>query len=708
MISKRIPSRKDGKSSASDLLRYGAGLKLDRTTGVYIDKALRIRLSGFGLVDDGIYIGQPIDVISGLIELAALEMQSNCDLNTRVGPDKKIAHFVFSFGQTEPTEAALRDVEDSTRVALKLEGNHLATFLHSDNGHFHQHMIFSRVSKQAPHNGNSLWRDRILRDKVCRAAELKFNDLKRDRGLHRIGVNDEIVEIPIAERRENRENKQGISGSAKNIETIRAEKSFQTYVTEIRIGDHLKHATSWQDLHSIAAAYSCEIKPRGAGYVISSLGESGGQMQLSKLGVKNLSRTFGPFELATAISSIEVKGEYKPAPTKAVGSLYADWKIARASNQELKATSLSEFRKIISLSRLEVRERQKRELAGVRASVTGSDRRSAISIEKMKHSAELTQLAAETRIARSNLYKTLAQTAPDTNFRNYLQQQAQSGSDAALELVRQFGIGESTSVSIQIEFIKLKIVGAISGAADKPISRANIEHHVEHNGTIVFDLGRGRIITDSAIAKKIQLNAASANDVEAIETSLRFAASRFGKSLTLFGSPEFQRLAVETAVRNRLNIEFTDPVLETYRKSFENVVIHKEGRNVEHARTNQVRKIPSTNRGDRLHSLSECALVSDPQDVEVLLPADVSHHVGKPLTEEHTHSELRRNAIDGSNVTGASPTDSKCSFDDNHALGKKELLILPDNKVSEIAKPGYQQAPGRGRQAISNKPRKGR
>lgn len=81
--------------------------------------------------NDGVYVG--LDMAE-MIGLAATEMQANCDMNTRVGEDKKLAHFVISFNQDRPSEAVLRDTEDSMLSTIKLDKNHFATFLHNDNG----------------------------------------------------------------------------------------------------------------------------------------------------------------------------------------------------------------------------------------------------------------------------------------------------------------------------------------------------------------------------------------------------------------------------------------------------------------------------------------------------------------------------------------------------------------------------------------------
>ena len=708
MISKRILGRKDGKSSASDSLRYGAGLKIDRATGLYIDKAHRMRLSGYGLVQNGVYVNQQIEVISDVIALAALEMQSNCDLNRRVGFEKKIAHFIFGFDQQEPSEAVLRDVEDSALAVLNLDKNHFATFLHNDSGHWHLHVFASRIERDELHRGNSLWRDKTLRDKVCREVEIRHG-LNRDNGLHKIDENGTIVEIPIEQRRENRGKKKEISGSAKNIEIITGEKSFQTFCNKIRIGERLRHATSWQDIHLAAAAYKCEIKAKGAGFVICPIGEKGG-IQLSKVGLKSLAEKYGQFEVAKPNLLITVKDEYKPTPTKPAGTLYDKWKKARAEHGKLKLKEVYEFRETADRQRRGLREQQKRELAKIRSTGAGRVRASAISIKKMEHSAASTQLGTDIRAKRSALYKELAAVAPGATFRSYLQQQAQSGDDVALELARRYAMDDATDVSIQSEAIKFKIVGAISGTGTGSMTllRASIRHCVEHNGTIIFDLGRGCIVTDSSISKKIQLNAAAAVDVESIETSLRFAVSKFGKSLTLSGSPAFQRLAVETAVLSGLNVEFTDQGLEEYRKNFKAITFHKEIRNVNHVRTNPPRTIQSTVQGDRLHSLSTRTVVPDTQDIKVLLPTDVFDRMGKPLAAKWGHRGLRWTANDRRRDGEIPAGGSDSSVGDNQGKGTTETALDSNVRVIEQVNYGYEQARSKRGIAISNKSRKGR
>lgn len=572
MISKHIKGRKDGKSSALDSLRYGEGLKVDRESGEYLDKSHRSRLGGFGIVDNGIYADYGIDAMSKIIARAAIEMQANCDMNTKVRADKKIAHFIYSFDQDQPSDSVLRDTEDSTLAVLGLSRNHFATFLHNDNGHWHLHMFISRIGKEPPHNGNSLWRDQTLRDKVCREIEIRHG-LKHDNGLHEVTPAGVIVEVPIAERRKRRKDKIAlkpqISDAARKTEIYSGEQTFQSWANSFHIGDRLKHAQSWADLHSAAAAYGCEIKQKGAGFILCPKDQVGA-IQLSKIGIKSLPSKFGTFQPASVEPSASPVQSFKSAPTQETAvSHFDEWRGARDAFKPVKTDRQNEQREAHRNRRKEVRARHKTELDQVRVTNSGTARFAAVSIAKMNHVAQLASLTEQFRADRQALAALLTAQGPGNTFRDYLVKRAGAGDDAALTLTRQYGAAEMTRVLHEREARSLGLVAAVSGRDDVALRRPVVHHRIERNGTVVFDLGRGCTVTDSAFAKQIQLNDVAANNSAAIATSLRFAAARFGSTLTLTGSVEFQKLAVETAVRSDLHIKFADPALEQYRQEIE-------------------------------------------------------------------------------------------------------------------------------------------
>lgn len=658
MISKRIVGRKDGKSSAFHAMRYGQGLTPDLETGEFLDKSHRTRLGNFGLVDDGVY-ADPDQDMAEVIELAALEMQSNCDLNSRVGPDKKLAHFVVSFDQDRPSEAVLRDTEDSMLSAMGLDKNHFASFLHNDNGFWHAHIFVSRIEKEKPHRGNPLWHDRTNRDRVCREIEVRHG-LHQDNGLHKVDEQGQIVEIPREERIAKREAKPaGLTDRAKTKEIYSGEKSFQSWVNEIRLGDRLKHAKSWQDLHGAAAAYGCEVRARGAGFVVCPTGEKGG-IQLSKIGVKNLPARFGVFEAAKPGHQAKPEAVYKPSPTNEKGAgHYNKWAAAKKEFLPVKTERLNEQREIHKQTRKNLREVQQAEIAKIRASAKGQDKVVAISVAKMQHTLAQTALTEQLAHERQALRRQLAAMGPGNTFRDYLVSEAGKGDNAALTLARKYGVDESTEVLRKREAAKLKIVAAAGGYERRPAPRLNFTHHVDRTGSIVFDFGHGRKLVDSAISKQVQLNNVAASDPDSIATALRFAASKFGNTLTLTGSAEFQKLAVETAVSRGLFVKFADPALDAYR---EKLVLDQKQKSrtsdFSHLSRSQITKgvkhvlnrsfdhgIPpdhilrayklatdqsqaAADRSRRLHELSAGSLDAGRQNAEVLLPNPLSGRVG--------------------------------------------------------------------------------
>ena len=641
MISKRINPRKDGKSSAITALKYGEGLTPDRETGQLLDKSHRTRLGNFGLVDDGVYAESTTEEMSELISLAALEMQDVCDLNTRVGADKKLAHFVVSFNQDRPSEAVLRDTEDSMLAAMKLDKNHFATFLHNDNGYWHLHIFASRIEKEKPHRGNALWQDKTIRDKVCRDVELR-HQLKRDNGMHMVDEQGQIVEIPRDERRAIRDAKPiGISDRAKTTEIYSGEKSFQSWCNEIRIGDRLRHSKSWQDLHAAAAAYGCQVKPKGAGFIICPTAQQGG-IQLSKLGLKNLPAKFGAFASAKAGHQAQLETAYTPSATNTKAASHYDlWHKAKDAFKPIKTEQINVQRESHKQIRTALRAQHKVELENIRAGKKGQERFASVSIAKMQHTIALAALAEQLAHDRQVLRRQLAGEGPGNTFRDYLVKEAAKGDNTALGLARKYGVDEATDVLRKREVEQLRIVAVVTGKEYRQSYRLNFTHHIQRNGSVVFSLGFGRTITDSAISRQIQLNSPAANSPEAIATALSFATTRFGNTLTLTGSQEFQRLAVETAVLKGLGIKFSDPALEAYREKFvaeqqlKSFIQPQEKLNASRYRNKQTRQIPPANLRDRLRYLSPGDLV-----------LDTERHVGALRSNVHDRVEQQQEGSD--------------------------------------------------------------
>lgn len=616
MISKRISSRKDGKSSARAAFRYGEGLSSGRTVIARIqDKSHRTRLGNFGLVDDGIYIGRGEEEMASFLDLAATEMQANCDLNTRVAADKKIAHFVISFNQEKPSEDVLIDTENSMLAALKLDKNHFASFLHSDNGYLHLHLFASRIDK-LNHLGNPLWQDRMIRDRVCREIESRHK-LTQDNGFHEIDERGEIVEVSRAIRRERKNKKQRLGDKAISTEKYSGTKSFQSWAVEERLGDQLKEARCWHDLHVSAALYGCEIKQRGAGYIACPIGQKGA-IQLSKIGLKNLPEKFGQFEPANVDRHVSVQTKYKPTSIHYEGEgHYAKWLSAREDFQPQKAEKIFHLRIAQKEKRQTLILSGRAELKTMRTTYQGDALRIALSVARMQQAISMTMLSEQLKVERREFYIQLKVQGPGNSFKEYLSREAGNGDAIALNLLRKIESENATDVTRTRHKGMIQSTLSFSGYEWKATSLLQFKYRVDLNGNINYYLGRDRQITDSAITRGVHLNKIAASDPETVEVALRYALLKFGNKLKLTGPIEFQRLVVEVAVKNGLRATFEDHALEEYRiqllekkqQSFVNVkqeTQHASNHSVQH-----LRQAPPPHLRNRLHNLSIGDLVFD-------------------------------------------------------------------------------------------------
>ena len=122
----------------------------------------------------------------------------------------------------------------------------------------------------------------------------------------------------------------------------------------------------------------------------------------------------------------------------------------------------------------------------------------------------------------------------------------------------------------------------------------------------------------------------------AIATALAVAKQKFGYTLTVTGSAEFQRHTVEVAVKNNLGIKFADPVLENYRKSL------MEKQNALSYRNQHAQSIPPAHLRNRVLDLSNGDLVLNSQHDELPLQQDV--HAGLEQSPEKQNSDLQREA----------------------------------------------------------------
>ena len=205
-----------------------------------------------------------------------------------------------------------------------------------------------------------------------------------------------------------------------------------------------------------------------------------------------------------------------------------------------------------------LKHEQQRELAGL----TGSSRKAAQSLAKLKAATAKAEFNDERRAMRKALQPAQAQA-----WRSFLQACAQAGSEEALATLRKL---DAAARAVPAQAIAGTIYLVDDEDEKKRRRRAResaatilkaLAHQVEVNGDITYSKHGHAVLRDEGQ----HIAVLDQNSDEAITAALLLAREKFGTDLTLTGSPEFQRRVVAVAIAQGIPIKFFDPQLEAIR-----------------------------------------------------------------------------------------------------------------------------------------------
>lgn len=480
--------------------------------------------------------------------LAIAEIEATQAQNTRSKVDKTY-HCVISFPEGEhPTREQLEDIEDSICDALGFGAHQRISAVHQDTDNIHLHLAINKVH---PTTLKVLepYRDYYIRDKACRALELKHG-LLIDNGM---GQGQRL-------------------SRAGDLEAHHGEQSLLSWVQE-QVGERLKQVcqqeTGWQALHAVLAEYNLVIKPRGAGLVI---GTQDGNLHVKAssvdraLSFKKLTDQFGPYQpplqqgqeqasLKEKSSSPSKGKNYQRGPRQpqpGAGLLWGQYQSERDWMSQERA---------IALNRLKLEQRQARkevlnELATRRASVKANPKLTAktrrgvyqeLSKERIDRLARLKEQGARQRESFWEQY-------PRIGWDDWLTQQSSQGNLDALTILR------------KRQQARRRFTTALLTAANldeaKTLIRADLKPTVRRNGDVLYRLKDGGRVEDAAQA--IHVPAVSE---AATLFALTLADERFqGKALMVEGTNEFKVKVAEMAAIQGLSVKFAAPELEQMRE----------------------------------------------------------------------------------------------------------------------------------------------
>ena len=200
-----------------------------------------------------------------------------------------------------------------------------------------------------------------------------------------------------------------------------------------------------------------------------------------------------------------------------------------------------------------LKTREKQVLHGLK----GDSRKTAQSLTKFH--------AAKAKAEFSEERRELRKAIKPTEWKVFLQARAQAGNAEALEALRKLDdAARAAPVTAVMGTIFLDEEEKERRRGRKPFSviLKHLEPVVQINGDITFSKNGVVILRDEG--EKIAV--LNDQDDDSIAAALLLAREKFGPTLILNGSPEFQKLAVEIAVAQGIQINFADPALEAERQ----------------------------------------------------------------------------------------------------------------------------------------------
>lgn len=554
MITKKGPPRtKPNPGGIKDLAHYVA------------DKAENARITNCGIVEGG----------APDLELAIAEINATMALNTTATSDK-IYHLIVSFRAGEnPSAECLEDIERNMCAKLGLEDHQRLSGVHRDTDNLHLHIAINLVH---PDTGRIIipYQDYVKRSECCRELEYKWN-LERDNGLHYITPEGEIKRDPTRKR-----NALAPTEKAKLLEQHRGIESFQGWVGK-EPANALRAALknpgcTWQDIHDELDRHNLTLVKKGNGYAVVDKDNPKLAAKASQVGrffsKTELEKRLGEFkEREPQRQSSDVgKTRYVERPTHAANverrdkqnALYKEYQTTKGDARRLAWQQQRESEKA-RFAHVTDQARAKRE-AIHDGPGSAAEKRAAYKLSAMERVIQEQALRQTIARERTELRE---QYGRGESFRQFVTRRAQEGDEAALAALR--GMRPESSSTAQDAERRDALRHARPGDPPDVIHRApsyngkTVAHRVHRNGDVSYTLAGREALRDEGRVIRV----AASQDKDTVELGLRLAQKKFGKEITLTGSDDFKRLAVETAVERGIAVKFTDPTWEAYRHSLE-------------------------------------------------------------------------------------------------------------------------------------------
>ena len=252
----------------------------------------------------------------------------------------------------------------------------------------------------------------------------------------------------------------------------------------------------------------------------------------------------------------------RSAPT--TNSLWLEFKAAQLADKPAIAAHLQAFDAETGALRNALTARLKQNSTTALTGLSGASRKATQSLQKLAEATVKAEFNDERRARRKTIQPLQAQA-----WRLFLHALAQAGHEEALAALRKL---DDTARAAPAQ----SITGTIhlddeddkkrrrARKADSALVLKALMYVISANGDITYSRHGHAVLRDEGR----HLAVLDPNDKEAIEAALLLGREKFGATLALTGSPEFQQRVVAVAVAKGIPVKFVDPQLEALRLRF--------------------------------------------------------------------------------------------------------------------------------------------
>lgn len=595
VIPKVVPNRRDGKSSFKQLATYvtngisQSGEPPEKTSWAnltqYITKDSVLNALGENVEKTiGVEIGNVQSLASAPAEMYAV---------ARMAPTVKepVYHYILSWPEHErPKTADIFAAARQTLAALGMAEHQYIIAIHANTDNLHAHIEVNRVHPTT-YRAVDTFRDYPTLHKAAREIEIKYGWHHDDgifqvvevAGKKHVVRNTEYVDPDIAPTRY----------GAKQAEVWSGEESLETWckgepAAELKRVLADEKTASWQDVHRVLAKYRLELRETGGGGLkVADVSDDRPEKLGKPLTVSasaafrflkrgELEGKWGKYQPPTGnIGTVEPKRAYKRDPHKRLESrlarkavrdaLYEQYKQAdreARQRQDIAREALAPYVTDDKRRFADLREAYDVRRAAIKAdaSLGPTQKQQAYMIAKVTMTKTRQQLVEQIRAERAERNQLLP---PVPSWREWVEAQAQSGSEAAISALRgmvyQDGRDQKKKQARDaIAESENSIMPARAVDTDPSIRPlGNLIWRVGNNGRVSysFDDGQPAFRDDG---ERLTFGRADVSD-GALAATLQYGAEKWKDGLRVSGGDfAFKARVVRMAVEQGITIQNTE------------------------------------------------------------------------------------------------------------------------------------------------------